>query len=141
MTESDMFEKLSSEAFDTARARGQYHMVPVLASNPSAKMTNTMAIKEGINHMIGEAYEVSEAYGRFTHLTSEKLRQMMDKLDMTHLGQFTQQYDKLLHNSVDDEIADVVINALSVWKALGRDGDIMYYILKAKMLYNQMRED
>ena len=141
MTESDMFEALSSEAFKTAKARGQYHMLPVLASNPSAKMLNSIAIKKGINHMIGEAYEVSEAYSRFTHHTSEKLREMLSSIDMKDTEHYVEQYDKSLHNSVDDEIADVIINALSVWKALGRDGDIMFYILKAKMLYNQMRED
>jgi len=106
-----MLKDLSEQAYETAVKRGQYQG----------------DVKDAILHLMTEVGELAGANKRANHGMFEQI--------VENIG-YRESYEFSIKNTIEDEIADILILTLGLAKALDMDAD---NIVRMKMLYNKMR--
>lgn len=118
-----MLNKLSKEAQKEAKRRG--------------KIKEKTSIKDVLNHLKGEVEELEKAidvkkqYPDHNSYTCKIMTDVGESID-------SETYEEVFKNSIGDEIADVIITALTLSKVC--EIDIDWYV-KNKMKYNKERKD
>jgi len=118
-----MLNKLSKEALKEAKRRG--------------KINKKTSIKDVLNHLKGEvaelerAIDVKEQHPDHYSYTCRIMTDVGKSID-------SEIYEEVFKNSIGDEIADVIITALTLSKVCKIDVD---WYVKNKMKYNKERKD